>query len=179
MEFVETGIEGVLLIRPEPHRDERGSFARTFCTREFGERGLETSFVQHSLSRSIRRHTLRGLHFQAAPHAEAKLVGCAAGRLWDLAVDLRPESPTRGRWVAAELSAANGHQLYIPEGCAHGFLTLEHETVTRYLISAFHAPDAARGVRYDDPDLAIAWPAAPACIGERDLTWPSLETVLG
>lgn len=174
MHFVGTDIEGLWLVKPEPHVDERGSFARTFCVREFAAQGLTTDFVQHSLSRSHRRHTLRGLHFQADPHAEAKLVGCASGALWDVAVDIRPGSRTRGRWFGTELSAENGHQLYIPSGCAHGFLTLTDEAVTRYLISAFHAPEAASGLRFDDPDIAISWPASPACIAEKDLRWPSL-----
>jgi dTDP-4-dehydrorhamnose 3,5-epimerase len=174
MIFEETGVPGLLLIHPEQHRDDRGTFARTFCTREFGERGLVTEFVQHSLSRSYRRHTLRGLHFQRPPHAETKLVSCASGALWDVAVDLRAGSATRGRWFAAELTPENGRQLYIPAGFAHGFITLEDETTTRYLISNFYEPAAASGLRFDDPDVAIDWPAGPQCIAEKDLGWPGL-----
>lgn len=178
MIFEETGLAGLLLIRPEAHHDDRGTFARTFCAREFGASGLATNFVQHSLSQSYRKHTLRGLHFQVSPHSETKLVSCASGALWDVAVDLRPNSPTRNRWFAAELSPQNGCQLYIPEGFAHGFLTLEDDTTTRYLISEFYAPGAASGLRYDDPALSIDWPAPPACINEKDLTWPlSAEVV--
>jgi dTDP-4-dehydrorhamnose 3,5-epimerase len=167
-------LDGLWLIAPEPSRDQRGSFARTFCAREFGARGLATDFVQHSLSHSHRRHTLRGLHFQLPPHEEAKLVSCAHGALWDVAVDLRQGSPTRGRWFASELTAENGHQLYIPPGFAHGFQTLREETTTRYLISNYYAPASAGGVRYNDPDLGIAWPAKPSCIAEKDLLWPLL-----
>lgn len=175
MRFIETGLADVWLISPEPHRDHRGSFARTFCARAFGERGLATDFVQHSVSHSRRRHTLRGLHFQRPPHGEAKLVSCSQGAIWDVAVDLRPASPSYGCWFAAELTPETGHQLYIPPGCAHGFQTLAEDSVTRYLISAFFRPEAGGGVRYDDPTLAIAWPGDPACISEKDLSWPGLE----
>jgi dTDP-4-dehydrorhamnose 3,5-epimerase len=178
MRFLDTEIDGLWLIVPEPHTDTRGSFARTFCVREFGDNGLATDFVQHSLSRSHARYTLRGLHFQLEPHGETKLVGCASGALWDVAVDLRLGSPTRGRWFGAELSADNGHQLYIPAGFAHGFMTLSDETVTRYLISAYYTPDAARGLRYDDPDLAIDWPATPACVADKDLAWPRFTSLV-
>jgi dTDP-4-dehydrorhamnose 3,5-epimerase len=172
MRYIETGLEDVWLIAPEPSRDHRGSFARTFCVREFGLRGLATNFVQHSASHSLRRHTLRGLHFQKPPHEEVKLVSCSLGAIWDVAVDLRAGSPTRGRWYATELSAENGYQLYIPAGCAHGFQTLADDSVTRYLISTYYEPGAAAGLRYDDPALAITWPAEPACISEKDLAWP-------
>lgn len=172
MDFVGTDIEDLWLIRPAPHDDERGSFARTFCAREFAARGLATDFVQHSASHSHRKHTLRGMHYQVEPHAEAKLVACSRGALWDVAVDLRPGSPTRGRWFGAELSAENGHQLYIPPGFAHGFLTLRDQSVTRYLISAFYAPQAASGFRFDDSGIGIVWPAPPACVARKDLAWP-------
>ncbi len=175
MRFIETGLVDVWLITPEPHRDHRGSFARTFCAREFGDRRLATDFVQHSVSHSVLRHTLRGLHFQRPPHEEAKLVSCSQGAIWDVAVDLRPASPSYGRWYAAELTPGNGRQLYIPPGCAHGFQTLAADSVTRYLISAYFHADAGAGVRYDDPALGVSWPADPACISEKDLSWPLLE----
>lgn len=175
MRFERTGIEGAFLVEIEPHHDERGFFARRFCEREFAAAGLETRFVQHSLSHSIRRHTLRGMHFQKAPHGEVKLVGCAAGAIFDVVADLRPGSPSFRQWRGFELSAENGRSLYIPQGCAHGFLTLSDDAVTTYMISAFHAPEAAAGVRFDDPALGIDWPAEPAVLSERDRQWPALE----
>jgi dTDP-4-dehydrorhamnose 3,5-epimerase len=174
MHFVETGIEDVWLVIPEPHSDLRGSFTRTFCAREFGLRGLATDFVQHSMSHSWRRHTLRGLHYQVPPHDEAKLVGCVNGAIWDVAVDLRADSPTFGRWFAAELTPENGHRLYVPPGCAHGFQTLADDSITTYLISNFYTPDAAAGLRYDDLTISIDWPAKPSCISDKDLAWPPL-----
>lgn len=178
MRFFETGLEDVWLLAPEPHSDDRGTFTRTFCAREFGLRGLATEFVQHSSSHSWRRHTLRGLHFQVPPHEEAKLVSCSQGAIWDVAVDLRPESRTWGRWYGAELTPENGHQLYIPPGCAHGFQTLVDDSITIYLISNFYQPDAASGLRYDDPSLSITWPAEPSCIAEKDLAWPPLAELV-
>ncbi|MCD1262648.1 dTDP-4-dehydrorhamnose 3,5-epimerase [Shinella sumterensis] len=174
MLFTRTDLEGVWLIEASPIRDERGSFARTFCIDEMNVRGLEHRFVQHSLSRSTAKHTLRGLHFQRAPHAEVKVVSCLNGAIWDVAVDLRPQSPTYRRWTAAELSADNMRQLYIPKGCAHGFLSLTEDAVVGYLISTRYDPSAAAGLRYDDPALAIDWPAEPAVMSEKDRNWPLL-----
>jgi dTDP-4-dehydrorhamnose 3,5-epimerase len=174
MRFGMTGLEGAWLIDQEPARDERGAFARTFCVREFAAHGLETNFVQHSMSTSTRRHTLRGMHFQREPHAEVKLVSCVRGAIYDVIVDLRPQSPTRLKWQGFELTEANRTQLYIPKGFAHGFLTLEPDTVVSYLISEFYAPEAASGVRFDDPLLAIDWPAQPAVVSEKDRNWPLL-----
>jgi dTDP-4-dehydrorhamnose 3,5-epimerase len=178
MRFIDTGLDGLWLVETEPVADDRGFFARTFCERAFAERGLEHRFVQHSRSLSHRRGTLRGLHFQRPPHAEAKLVSCAAGAIWDVAVDLRADSPTRGQWRAFELTPGNGRQLYLPAGFAHGFQTLSDDAETRYLISAFHAPSAAEGVRFDDPDLGIDWPQPPSVISDRDLAWPLLAASL-
>ena len=177
MRFVETSIKDVWLVIPVPQSDQRGSFTRTFCAREFGVRGLATDFVQHSISHSWRRHTLRGLHFQLPPYEEAKLVGCARGGIWDVAADLRPDAPTSGQWFGAELTSTNGHRLYVPPGCAHGFQTLADDSITTYLISNFYQPSAGAGVRYDDPALAIRWPAEPSCISEKDLAWPPLAEV--
>jgi dTDP-4-dehydrorhamnose 3,5-epimerase len=174
MRFHETRLSGVLLIESEPLLDERGFFARTFCVAEFAERGLETTFVQHSMSLSKRRHTLRGLHFQTAPHVEAKLVSCISGTVFDVVVDIRPASPTWLQWQSFELSEENRRQLYIPKGFAHGFQTLTNDAVVNYLISEFHAAEAASGLRFDDPMLAIDWPAAPAAISDRDRRWPLL-----
>jgi dTDP-4-dehydrorhamnose 3,5-epimerase len=163
------------VVTPEPINDDRGFFARSFCVKEFGEHGLETAFVQHSLSFSRKRHTLRGIHFQRAPHAEVKVVSCIQGAIFDVIVDLRPASPTYGRWAAFELTASNRRQLYIPKGIAHGHQTLVDETTVAYLISAFHVPAAASGIRHDDAALRIDWPAPPSILSESDRNWPALE----
>ncbi|HZB93934.1 MAG TPA: dTDP-4-dehydrorhamnose 3,5-epimerase [Stellaceae bacterium] len=173
MIFTPARLAGLMLVELEPHRDERGWFARAWCAREFAEHGLDPGLAQASLSFNHRRGTLRGLHYQRPPHAEAKLVRCLSGALWDVAVDLRPGSPTRGRWEAFELSAANRRALYIPAGFAHGFQTLAPDTEILYLISAFHAPEAAAGLRHDDPAFAISWPLPVAAISPRDTAWPA------
>jgi dTDP-4-dehydrorhamnose 3,5-epimerase len=175
MIFRPTSIAGVWIVEPEPHADERGFFARTWCAREFAERGLADCFVQGSMSHNPRRGTLRGLHYQAEPHAEAKLIRCTRGGIYDVALDLRPQSPTFRRHVAVVLDAANRLALYVPEGCAHGFQTLEDDTEVLYQMSAFHAPEAARGVRWDDPAFAIPWPPADRVIAERDRTYPDFQ----
>lgn len=175
MRFHDAGLAGAVLIEPEPIGDERGSFARIFCERAFAERGLETRFVQHSRSHSRHRHTLRGLHFQKPPHQEVKLVSCVGGAILDVIVDMRPASPTFRRWRAFELSAANGHELYIPKGFAHGFQALTDDAMVNYLISAFYEPSAASGLRHDDPALGIDWPAAPTVMSEKDRAWPLLQ----
>lgn len=177
MLFIRTDLDDVWLIEASPIFDERGSFARTFSVDDMEERGLEHSFVQHSLSRSTAKHTLRGLHFQHAPHQEVKLVSCLKGAIWDVAVDLRPQSQTYCRWIAAELSADNMRQLYIPKGFAHGFLSLTEDAVVGYLISTRYNPAASAGMRYDDPALAIDWPAKPVVISEKDRNWPLLADI--
>jgi dTDP-4-dehydrorhamnose 3,5-epimerase len=173
--FRETSLAGAWLIEPEPVRDERGSFARTFCVAEFAEHGLETSFVQHSMSHSAKVHTIRGMHFQDPPYAEVKLVSCVAGAIHDVIVDIRPHSPTYLQSFAVELSASNRRELYIPAGFAHGFQTLAADATVHYLISQFYTPGAANGLRFDDPMLAIEWPAAPSIMSDRDRQWPLLE----
>jgi dTDP-4-dehydrorhamnose 3,5-epimerase len=170
--FLATEIEGVVRIELTPHADDRGDFARAYCESEFRAQGLEPVGVQCNLSRNRRRGTLRGLHYQVEPAAEAKLVRCVAGRLFDVAVDLRRESPTYRRWVAAELDARRGDMLYVPRGCAHGFLTLADDTTVFYQMSTLYEPAATRGVRWNDPAFGIAWPFAPICIGERDASYP-------
>ncbi len=172
MIFSPSTLPGVWSIAPERHEDERGYFARTYCAREFAEHGLDPQLVQHSLSYNRRRGTLRGMHFQAPPHAENKIVTCSRGEIYDVVLDLRAQSPAFGRWTAFTLSADNGEAVFIPAGCAHGFITLADDTTVRYDISAYHVPEAARGVRFDDPAFAIAWPLAPAVISERDLAFP-------
>ena len=175
MIFRSTAIGGVWIVEPEGHVDERGLFARTWCAREFAEHGLADCFVQGSVSHNPRRGTLRGLHYQAEPHAEAKLVRCTRGAIYDVALDLREQSPTFRQHVGVVLDAANRLALYVPEGCAHGFQTLEDDTEVLYQMSAFHAPEAARGVRWDDPAFAIPWPPADRLIGERDRAYPDFR----
>ncbi|SES42019.1 dTDP-4-dehydrorhamnose 3,5-epimerase [Rhizobium sp. NFR03] len=175
MIFTETRITGLWIVQPEKIEDYRGSFARTFCAADFAARGLPHSFVQHSMSISTRKHTLRGLHFQKPPHGEVKLVSCVRGAIWDVAVDLRRRSPTYLAWVSTVLSQENGAQFLIPEGFAHGFLSLTEDVAVAYMISAPHVPDSAGGLRYDDPAIGIEWPALPSVLSSRDLDWPPLE----
>jgi len=177
MRFVETVVAGVWVIEPERHEDDRGFFARTWDTTVFAERGLNPAFVQSSVSYNYRRGTLRGLHYQIPPCAEAKLVRCTAGAVFDVAVDLRPDSETFRRWFGVELSAENGLGMYVPEGCAHGFLTLTDDSEISYQISEFWAPEAGRGVRWDDPAFGIKWPGEVVVINERDRTYSDFEAV--
>jgi dTDP-4-dehydrorhamnose 3,5-epimerase len=172
MRFRSTTVEGVWVIEPERHEDERGFFARTWDRQAFAEHGLSVRVEQASVSFTRHRGTLRGMHFQLPPHEEAKLVRCTAGSIFDVAVDLRMSSPTFRSWTGVELSAENRLALYVPEGCAHGFLTLTDDVEVAYQISEPHAPDAARGVRYDDPAFAIEWPGEVALVNERDRTYP-------
>lgn len=176
MRFTETEPNGAWLIETLPMSDERGSFARTFCVNEYQEHGLETTFVQHSVSHSVNKHTLRGMHFQTAPHAEVKVVSCIRGAIMDVIIDLRPHSPNYRRWAAYELSDSNNRQLYIPKGFAHGFQTLRDDAVVSYLISEFYNPQASTGVRWDDPAFAIDWPAEPTVLSAKDRAWPLLDT---
>lgn len=178
MIFRETPLVGAYLIEPERLGDERGFFARCWCAEEFARHGLQSAFAQCSVSWNRRAGTLRGLHFQRAPHAETKLVRVTRGSVFDVIVDLRPASPTRYRWFGAELDAASGVMMYVPEGFAHGFQTLEDDTEVFYQISVpYHAASAA-GLRWDDPALKIAWPRAGVrIISDRDLAFPLLETV--
>jgi dTDP-4-dehydrorhamnose 3,5-epimerase len=174
--FVPVPIEGAYLIELELHEDERGFFARSWSPEELAAAGLNPGLAQASLSRNTRAGTLRGLHFQREPHAEAKIVRCTRGAIFDVVVDLRADSPTRGGWFGAELDELGGAALYVPEGCAHGFQTLTDDADVFYLISEAYAPEAAAGVRWDDPAFAIAWPPAAArTISERDRAWPDFQ----
>ncbi|MGH7307136.1 MAG: dTDP-4-dehydrorhamnose 3,5-epimerase [Candidatus Rokuibacteriota bacterium] len=175
MRFIATELAGAYVVEPERLEDERGFLARTFCRREFAAHGLNPDLVQCSLSYNARAGTLRGLHYQAAPHQEAKLVRCTRGAIYDVVVDLRRGSPTFRRWTAVELSADNRLMLYVPEGCAHGFQTLCEATEVLYQMSAFHQPDAARGVRWDDPAFRIDWPSAERVISKRDRHYPDFQ----
>ncbi|HXH34716.1 MAG TPA: dTDP-4-dehydrorhamnose 3,5-epimerase [Plantibacter sp.] len=172
MTFAETGLSGLVLIELEPLADERGSFARTFDAAKWEAHGIPSTVVQCSVSRNHRQGTLRGMHYQAEPHGETKLVRCGRGAIFDVAVDLRPDSTTFRRWFGEELSETNGRMLHIPAGFAHGFLTLADESEVVYQMADPYVADAARGLRYDDPAFAIQWPAAPVVISDRDRTYP-------
>jgi dTDP-4-dehydrorhamnose 3,5-epimerase len=166
--FTETALAGVFLIEPQKLADERGFFARTLSQDEFAARGLAAHFVQSSLSVNPSRGTLRGLHYQCAPHEEAKVVSCVRGAIFDVVIDLRRDSPSYLRWFATELTAQNYRMVYVPEGCAHGFQTLEDDTVVFYQMSEFHHPESARGVRWDDPEFGIPWPLRPSLMSASD-----------
>jgi len=176
MTFHETNLAGVLEVLLELNIDERGFFARSWCEKEFGDHGLTTKVVQSNISQNRRRGTLRGIHYQASPFEETKVVRCIAGAIYDVAVDLRKDSPTFKQWYGAELSAENRKSLYIPKGCGHGFLTLADETEVLYLMSDLYNPEAARGVRWDDPAFQIDWPGEVQVISERDRTYGDFET---
>jgi dTDP-4-dehydrorhamnose 3,5-epimerase len=173
LNFAETPIAGAFLITPERHVDDRGFFARTFCEDEYRAHGLEPHVAQSSISFNAKAATLRGMHYQIAPHEEAKTVRCTMGAIHDVIVDLRRESPTYRTVFAATLSADNRAMLYIPPGCAHGFITLEDASEVFYQMNAAFAPGAARGFRWDDAAFAIEWPLVPAVISDRDAAWPA------
>jgi dTDP-4-dehydrorhamnose 3,5-epimerase len=175
MIFHATPLAGAFVIELSPLRDERGFFARSFCEAEFGAHGLATHYPQANVSWNERAGTLRGMHWQAPPHAEAKLVRCTAGAIHDVIVDLRRRSPTRLQWFGVELDASNRRALYVPAGFAHGFLTLADASEVSYLMSASYQAEAARGMRFDDPRIGIAWPDAPRVISARDRTYPDLS----
>ncbi len=177
MKIVETVLQGVLVLEVEPIADERGFFARTWDRGDLASRGLTTDVGQVSIAFNEVTGTMRGLHYQAAPHYEAKTVRCTAGEIFDVAVDLRDGSPTRLRWVGIELSATNRRGLFVPEGCAHGYVTLTDAAEVQYQISAAYRPDAARGYRWDDPTLAIDWPVPVRRISDRDAALPYFKGV--
>jgi dTDP-4-dehydrorhamnose 3,5-epimerase len=172
MIFRETPLHGAWILEPERFEDERGFFARTYCREELAARGLDPTVAQCSVSYNHRRGTLRGLHFQIAPHEEVKLVRVTRGSIWDVIVDLRPDSPTFRNHFSVVLSAQQGNHLYIPKGMAHGFQTLEDETEVFYQISEPYAPEFARGYRWDDPAFDIPWPEAVTVVSERDRRLP-------
>jgi dTDP-4-dehydrorhamnose 3,5-epimerase len=176
--FEQTGLPGVVLVNPERHSDDRGFFARTWCAQEFQAAGLSSGLAQCSVSWNERRHTLRGMHWEAGPQRESKLVRCTRGAVFDVAVDLRPESPTYLGHVGVGLDAEDHRALYIPPGVAHGFLTMEDRTEVLYQMDSFYAPEAERGARWDDPAFAIDWPAEPVVLSERDRRLPDFEPVL-
>jgi len=175
MTFHETRIPGVFEIHLEPSQDERGYFARTWCSKEFQSHGLNPALVQCSVSFNKRKGTLRGLHYQAAPFQECKLIRCTRGAIHDVVVDLRSQSPAFKRWFAAELTPDNRRMMYVPVGCAHGFLTLEDDSEIFYQMSEVYDAGSARGVRWDDPAFGIDWPASVQVISERDRTYPDFR----
>jgi dTDP-4-dehydrorhamnose 3,5-epimerase len=176
MKFISTALQDAWLIDLEPATDGRGLFARTFCVDEFAAHGLETNYAQHSVSFSSRRGTLRGMHFQREPRSEVKLVRCIGGCIWDVILDIRPDSPTYLSWQGFELSSSNRRQLYIPKGFAHGFQTLSDNVEVNYLISEPYAPQYGSGIRYNDPIFGITWPLPVSEMSEKDLQWPSFNS---
>jgi dTDP-4-dehydrorhamnose 3,5-epimerase len=175
MEFTESPLKGAYVVTPRRIEDARGYFARAWCCDEFAAHGLNAAMLQLNVGFSHAKGTVRGMHFQTAPHAEAKFVRCTRGSIYDVIVDLRADSPTRGQWFGVELTADAGTMLYAPEGFAHGYQTLADETEMYYFTTARYAPAAARGVRYDDPALGIAWPLPVTVISDQDRNWPDLQ----
>ena len=175
MRFRELDIAGAFLIQADVMEDERGAFARTYCRREFAAHGLAFDWVQCNTSLTLRRGSVRGLHYQAAPHEEAKLIRCTAGAIYDVAVDIRADSPTFRRWVSVELSAATPDMVYLPEGVAHGFQTLTDRAEVFYQMSAFYEHGAVRGVRWNDPAFRVAWPEEVTLISQRDASYPDFR----
>lgn len=171
-----TPIAGVRLIDIEPQRDERGFFARTWCKRELSKHDMCVDIAQESVSSNHLKGTLRGLHLQRSPHEEVKIVRCTRGAVFDIVLDLRPDSATYLRWQSFELTADNHRAVYVPKGCAHGFQTLMDESELHYQISTFYAPESATGYRFNDPAFAITWPLPITVIGDRDLHWPDFRT---
>jgi dTDP-4-dehydrorhamnose 3,5-epimerase len=176
MNVTPLALSGAALIEPDRRRDERGWFARVYCEHEFAAHGLPHRMVQTNRSVTLRAGTLRGLHYQLAPHAEDKLVRCEHGAIWDVIVDLRPDSSTYCRWFGAELSEDNGRMMLVPRGFAHGFVTLTDNVAVSYQVSNFYAPQAERGARYDDEAFGIAWPIPILQLSHKDASWPTHRT---
>ncbi len=175
MHFTEIEIAGASVIDPAAHEDERGRFFRAWCAREFTDHGLNFAPVQANMGYSVRRGTVRGMHYQVTPALEAKLVRCTKGAMFDIVLDLRADSPTYGKWYGTELSARNGRMLFVPECCAHGYQTLEEDTEMHYMTSAYYTASAVRGVRFDDPAFGIQWPLGISVVSEQDRRWPLFE----
>ena len=174
-----TPLEGLFVLEVERFQDDRGFFARSYCVTELQSAGIDPTVSQCGISFNERAGTLRGMHFQASPHSENKLVRCSAGAIFDVAVDLRRESATFGKWFAAELSAENRRSLFIPKGFAHGFLTLMSHSEVHYMISTPFVSEAARGFRWDDSSVGIAWPTSPTVVSARDMSYPLLAEIMG
>lgn len=176
MRFTPTGLEGAVILDLEPREDARGLFARSFCKREFESHGLTLNVVQCNLASSYKKGTLRGLHYQVPPAAEAKLMRCTCGAVYDVIVDLRPESPTYLQHIGVELTAENHRGLFVPPLFGHGYQTLSDKSEVTYMVNEFYNADCERGLRYDDPVLAIRWPLPVAVISDKDASWPLLKT---
>src|SRR5664279_2359805 len=174
MRFEPTPLAGAYLVHLEPRKDARGMFARAFCSQEFAANGLETSFVQANISSNTSAGTVRGMHFQRAPHSEVKLVRCTRGAIYDVIVDMCEGSPTYLRWFGAKISEENGLMMYVPKGFAHGYQALSDGATVFYMVSAFYAPQSEGGLRFDDPRLAIKWPRAISEFSDKDAKWPLL-----
>jgi dTDP-4-dehydrorhamnose 3,5-epimerase len=175
MQLLTTSISGAFLVELEKNADSRGFFARAWCSRIFAEHGLSNQFVQTNISYNRRSGTLRGMHYQAAPHQECKMVRCTQGEIYDVIIDLRPQSDSYGDWFAVKLTAANHRMLYIPKGCAHGYQTLADDSEILYMVSDYYCPECERGLCYDDPEFAIAWPHSASDVSEKDRSWPKFE----
>jgi dTDP-4-dehydrorhamnose 3,5-epimerase len=175
MLFTETRVAGAWIVDPSPRHDERGRFMRAWCGREFEKQGIHFLPVQANMQFSPRKGTLRGLHLQIAPALEAKLVRCTRGAIFDVALDLRPDSASFGQWCGVELTPENGRMLYVPEQCAHGFQCIEENSEVMYMTSAFYAPESCRGARFDDPAFNIQWPLPVSAISEQDRSWPLMH----
>jgi dTDP-4-dehydrorhamnose 3,5-epimerase len=173
MIFTPTELDGAFVIDLERREDARGWFARTYCAREFEAHGLPTHMVQTNMSLTRKKGTLRGMHYQHAPHGEDKLVRCVRGAIWDCIVDLRPQSPTCCKWIGVELTEANGRSLLVPKGFAHGFVTLSDDAAVTYQVSEFYTPAAEGGARWDDPAFGIAWPVPVLDMSDKDRQWPA------
>jgi dTDP-4-dehydrorhamnose 3,5-epimerase len=172
MKFIPAGLAGAFIIELEPYVDDRGSFSRSFCAREFAEHGLEPAVAQASVATTRLRGTIRGMHFQIAPSLETKYVRCTRGAIFDQIIDLRPDSPTYLQSVGVELSADNGRGLYVPAMCAHGYQSLTDDNEVSYMMSEFYAAETQRGVRYDDPAFGLQWPLPVTVVSDRDRSWP-------
>lgn len=175
MELFATTLQGVVKINRVPNSDERGTLSRSYCEREFAAHGLETHWVQCNLTSTKKRGTVRGLHYQAAPYGETKLISCLTGRIWDVIVDVRAGSPTFSRWEAFELDGSENLQLYVPAGYAHGFQCLTDNVQMHYQMSEFYVPSHQRGVRWDDPSLALPWPVLDPVLSDKDRSLPFLS----
>jgi dTDP-4-dehydrorhamnose 3,5-epimerase len=172
MHFEPQILPGVFLIRPTPFCDDRGVFRRHFCAREFSAHGIVSNVLQSNISENHRALTMRGFHFQEAPYGEGKTLTCLKGRLFDIIVDMRPDSPTYKQWLSFELNDQNRHSIHIPPGCANAFLTMADDTLVYYVVSEYYQPNAERGIRWNDPFFGFRWPAEPRFISQKDAQWP-------
>lgn len=179
MKFHNLHIPNAMILEPEPHSDSRGFFARAFCGREMAQHGLQSTFVQANISYNYRKGTVRGLHFQLPPHGECKLVRCTRGAVYDVLVDMRPDSPTYLRYFGAELTERNRRMLYLPEMCAHGYQALTDDAEVTYFVSSYYSPESERGIHYNDPAIRIDWPLPVSEISEKDAGWQMLSVEIG